>query len=69
MFDKGLNDIKELERLEELKKAGKVKRALAEYPTFSEFKGSGTLSPGALEWIAQGVSRFSDTTRGALDSL
>jgi len=57
-----------LERLEELKKAGKVKRVLAEYPTFLEFEGSGTLSPGALKWIAQGVSRFSNTARGALDS-
>jgi hypothetical protein len=57
-----------LERLKELKKADKVKRALIEYPTFSEFEGSGTLSPRALEWIAQGVSRFGDTAGGALDS-
>ena len=68
MFNKGLDDIKELERLEELKKASKVEQALVEYPTFLEFKGSGTLSPGALEWIAQGMSGFNNTTRGALDS-
>ena len=49
MFDKGLNDIKELERLEELKKASKAKRVLVEYPTFLEFEGSRTLSPRALE--------------------
>ncbi len=52
MFNKGLDDIKELERLEELKKAGEVKKALATCPTFLEFEGSGTLSPGALKWIA-----------------
>ncbi len=68
MFDKGLDDVEELERLEELEKAGELERALAECPTFSEFEGSGTLSPGALEWIAQGVSGFGDTAGGALDS-
>ncbi len=68
MFDKGLDDVEELERLEDLEKASEVEQALAECPTFSEFGGSGTLSPGALEWIAQGVSRFDDTARGALDS-
>ena len=40
MFDKGLNDIKELEYLEDLEKASEVKRVATSSSNFDDFSGS-----------------------------
>jgi len=49
MFDKGLNDIEELERLEELEKFGEVERAVVEASYFNDFTGSSVFSPSTLD--------------------
>jgi len=49
MFDKGLNNIEELERLEELEKFGEVKRAVVRASYFDDFTGSSIFSPSALD--------------------
>jgi len=42
-------DIKELERLEELKKFSKIKRIMALIPYFNDFISSRSLLPGTLD--------------------
>ena len=53
MFDRGLDDVEELERLEELKKSSEVERAVTGAPTLDEFFSSRALSPGTLSWLDQ----------------
>ena len=48
MFDRGLNNVEELERLEELEKSLEVKRAVTSAPTLNEFFSSRALSPGTF---------------------
>jgi len=49
MFDKGLNNVEELERLEELKKFGEVKRTVVEAPSFDDFISSSVFSSSTLD--------------------
>ena len=53
MFDRGLDDVEELERLEELEKSLEVERAVTGAPTLDEFFSSRALSPGTLSWLDQ----------------
>ena len=53
MFDRGLDDVEELERLEELEKSSEVERAVTGAPTLDEFFSSRALSPGTLSWLDQ----------------
>ena len=50
MFDKGLNDVEELERLEDLEKASEVERVAISSSNFDDFSGS--LSPNSLTWLS-----------------
>ena len=49
MFNKGLNDVEELKRLEELEKAQEVEYAVAGAATFNDFSNPNSLSPGTLK--------------------
>ena len=51
MFDRGLDNVEELERLEELEKSLEVERAATGAPTLNEFFSSRALSPGTLSWL------------------
>ena len=53
MFDRGLDNVEELERLEELEKSLEVERAVTSAPTLDEFFSSRALSPGILSWLDQ----------------
>ena len=53
MFDRGLDNVEELERLEELEKSSKVEQAVTGAPTLNEFFSSRALSPGTLSWLDQ----------------
>lgn len=61
MFDKGLADVEELERLEDLEKAAEVGKMAASVQNSDEF--SSALSPGTLSWLDQttGDFEFADT--------
>ena len=48
MFDKGLDNIEELERLEELEKSSEVERAVTGALTLNEFFSSRALSSETL---------------------
>ena len=50
MFNKGLNNVKELEYLEDLEKASKVERVAISSSNFNDFSGS--LSPNSLIWLS-----------------
>jgi len=49
MFDNGLEDVEELERLEELKKFGEVERTTIDASGYNDFFSSSTFSLGTLE--------------------
>ena len=51
MSDRGLDNVEELERLEELEKSLKVKRAVTSASTLNEFFSSRALSSGTLSWL------------------
>ena len=48
MFNRGLDNVEELERLEELEKSLEIKRAVTGAPTLNKFFSSKALSPGTL---------------------
>jgi len=47
MFDKGLNNIEELEKF------GEVKRTVVEASCFDDFTGSSVFSPSTLDWLSR----------------
>ena len=53
MFDRGLDNVEELERLEELEKSLEIERAVTGAPTLNEFFSSRALSSGTLSWLDQ----------------
>ena len=61
MFDKGLADVEELERLKDIEKAAEVEKLAASVQNSDEF--SSALSPDTLSWLNQatGDSEFVDT--------
>lgn len=67
MFDKGLDDVEELERLEDRERAAEVERAAAASLSLDDFLCSGALSPDATAWLAQG-SAFDETAVSFLGS-
>ena len=52
MFDKGLDDVEELERLEDMEKAAEVERSVASASSLSEYFDPNFLSAEAQNWLA-----------------
>ena len=71
MFDRGLDNIEELERLEELEKSLEVERAVTGAPTLNEFFSLRALSPGTLSWLDQTlpVGPIVESARASSSSL